>query len=56
MVSRPSTVAADRYSAVSDAYVQALHGVLEHKVDAETAAATLQKRLSEIMASNTLAK
>ena len=56
VVARPSTVTADRYSAVSDAYVQALHGVLEHTVVAETAAATLQKRLSEVMASNTSAK
>lgn len=55
-VARPSTVTADKYSTVSNAYVQALHSVLEHKVDAETAAATLQRQLSEIMTSGTPAK
>jgi trehalose/maltose transport system substrate-binding protein len=56
VVARPSTVTAGKYSAVSKAYVQALHSVLERKVDAETAAASLQTQLSEIMTSNTPAK
>jgi trehalose/maltose transport system substrate-binding protein len=56
VVARPSTVTANRYSAVSNAYVQALHSVLEHKVDAETAATSLQKQLTEIMASSAPAK
>jgi trehalose/maltose transport system substrate-binding protein len=56
VVARPSTVTADKYSAVSAAYVQALHSVLEHKVDAEDAAASLQKQLSEIMTSSSPAQ
>jgi trehalose/maltose transport system substrate-binding protein len=56
VVARPSTVAADKYSAVSNAYVQTLHSVLEGKADAETAAASLQKQLTEIMASTAQAK
>jgi trehalose/maltose transport system substrate-binding protein len=51
VVARPSTVTGDKYSAVSSAYVQALRSVLEHKVEAETAVASLQKQLSQIMAS-----
>ncbi|HUE43090.1 MAG TPA: extracellular solute-binding protein [Candidatus Sulfotelmatobacter sp.] len=51
VVARPSTVTGDKYSAVSSAYVQTLHSVLERKVDVETAAASLQKQLSQIMAS-----
>jgi trehalose/maltose transport system substrate-binding protein len=51
VVTRPSTATGEKYSAVSGAYVQALHSVLERKVDAETAAASLQKQISEIMAS-----
>ena len=56
VVTRPSTVTQDKYSAVSSAYVQALHSALEHKADAETAAAALQKQLSETMTSSTPAK
>jgi trehalose/maltose transport system substrate-binding protein len=52
VVTRPSTVSADRYSAVSAAYVRALHSVLERKIDAETAVVSLQKQLSEIMTSS----
>jgi trehalose/maltose transport system substrate-binding protein len=52
VVARPSTVTGDRYSAISAAYVLALHSVLERKVDAETAAASLQKELSQIMTSS----
>ncbi|HEX4379674.1 MAG TPA: extracellular solute-binding protein [Candidatus Acidoferrum sp.] len=52
VVVRPSTVTRDKYAAVSGAYVQALHAVLERKVDAETAAASLQKQLSQIMTSS----
>jgi trehalose/maltose transport system substrate-binding protein len=51
VVARPSTVTGDKYSAVSTAYQQALYSVLEHKADAETAVASLQKQLSQIMAS-----
>jgi trehalose/maltose transport system substrate-binding protein len=51
VVTRPSTATGAKYSAVSNAYVQALHQVLERKVDAETALAALQKQLSQIMAS-----
>jgi trehalose/maltose transport system substrate-binding protein len=51
VVARPSTVTGDKYSAVSSAYVQALRSVLERKVDAELAVASLQKQLSQIMAS-----
>jgi trehalose/maltose transport system substrate-binding protein len=51
-VARPSTVSGDKYSAVSAAYVQALHSVLERKIDAETAIVSLQKQLSEIMTSS----
>jgi trehalose/maltose transport system substrate-binding protein len=56
VVARPSTVAADKYSAVSAAYVQALHSVLEHKMDAAPAAASLQKQLAEIMTSGSPAQ
>jgi trehalose/maltose transport system substrate-binding protein len=52
VIARPSTVSGDKYSAVSAAYVQALHSVLERKVDASTAAASLQKQLSQIMTSS----
>src|SRR5580704_5548734 len=52
LVARPSAVTGAKYSAVSSAYVQALHSVLEHGTDAETAVASLQKQLSEIMATN----
>jgi trehalose/maltose transport system substrate-binding protein len=52
VVARPSTVTGAKYSTVSSAYVQALHSVLEHKIDAEAALASLQKQLSEIIASN----
>jgi len=55
-VTRPSTVSADRYSAVSAAYVRALHSVLERKIDAETAVVSLQKQLSEIMTSSSPAQ
>jgi trehalose/maltose transport system substrate-binding protein len=55
-VARPSTVTGRKYPAVSAAYVQALHSVLERKVDAETAAASLQKQLTEIMAPGAPAK
>jgi trehalose/maltose transport system substrate-binding protein len=55
-VARPSTVTADKYSAVSTAYVQSLHSVLERKVDAEKAAEALQQQLSQIMTSSTPAK
>lgn len=51
VVARPSTVTGNKYSAVSTAYEQALYSVLERKVDAETAVASLQKQLSQIMAS-----
>ena len=51
VVVRPSTVTGDKYSAVSAAYVQLLHSVLERKTDAETALASLQKQLSQIMSS-----
>jgi trehalose/maltose transport system substrate-binding protein len=51
VVARPSTVTGDKYSAVSTAYEQALYSVLERKVDAETAVASLQKQISQIMAS-----
>jgi trehalose/maltose transport system substrate-binding protein len=50
-VARPSTVTGRKYAAVSAAYVDALQSVLERKVDAETAAASLQKQISQIMAS-----
>jgi trehalose/maltose transport system substrate-binding protein len=49
---RPSTVSGDKYSAVSAAYVQSLHSVLERKIDADAAAGSLQKQLSQIMSSN----
>ena len=52
VMARPSAVTGAKYSAVTSAYVQALHSVLERKVDAETALASLQKQLSDIMASN----
>jgi trehalose/maltose transport system substrate-binding protein len=52
VVARPSTVTGDKYSTVSSAYVQALHAVLERKIDAETAAASLQRQLSQIMTSS----
>ena len=52
LVARPSAVTGEKYSAVSGAYVQALHSVLEHKIDAETALASLQKQLSAIMDSS----
>ena len=52
VVARPSTVTGDKYAAVSEAYVQALHSVLEHKVDAESALASLQKQLTQIMSSS----
>jgi trehalose/maltose transport system substrate-binding protein len=52
VIARPSTVSGDKYSAVSIAYVQALHSVLERKVDAETATASLQKQLTQIMTSS----
>jgi trehalose/maltose transport system substrate-binding protein len=52
VVARPSTVTGDRYSAVSAAYVQALHGVLEHKSEADAAVASLQKQISQIMNSS----
>ncbi len=52
VVARPSTVTGEKYSAVSSAYVQALHSVLERKVDAENAAASLQKQLTQIMDSS----
>lgn len=55
-VTRPSTVTGRKYDAVSAAYVESLHSVLERKVDAETAAASLQKQLTEIMASSAPAK
>ena len=51
-IARPSTIAGDKYSAVSSAYVQTLHSVLERKVDTETAVASLQKQLSQIMSSS----
>jgi trehalose/maltose transport system substrate-binding protein len=51
VVARPSTVTGDKYSAVSSAYQQALHSVLEHKISAETAVASLQEQLSQIMTS-----
>jgi len=53
VLARPSTVTGEKYEAVSNAYVQTLHTALEHKVDAESAAADLQKQLSQIMASGT---
>lgn len=55
-VARPSTVTGRKYAAISAAYVESLHSVLERKVDAETAAASLQKQLTEIMASSAPAK
>jgi trehalose/maltose transport system substrate-binding protein len=51
-MARPSSVTGNRYAAISTAYVQALHPVLEKKIDAETAVASLQKQLSQIMGSN----
>jgi trehalose/maltose transport system substrate-binding protein len=55
-VARPSTIAGDKYSAVSAAYVQALHSVLQRKVAAETAVASLHTQLSEIMNSSAAAQ
>jgi trehalose/maltose transport system substrate-binding protein len=56
VIARPSTVSGDKYSAVSAAYVQALHSVLEHKIDAESAVASLQKQLTQIMSSSAAAQ
>jgi trehalose/maltose transport system substrate-binding protein len=42
---RPSTVAGDNYSRVSQEYFQAVHSVLTHEMDAKTAAEKLQQEL-----------
>jgi trehalose/maltose transport system substrate-binding protein len=49
MVSRPSSVTATRYTAVSEAYSTAVHSVLKHESYADRAAARLQKQISAIL-------
>jgi trehalose/maltose transport system substrate-binding protein len=48
VVTRPSTITGDKYDDVAQAYVQAVHSVLEGKSKAPDAAAELQKRLVAI--------
>src|SRR3984957_13013196 len=52
IVVRPSAVAGARYEEVSEAYTRAFHSVLTRQSDAPAAAAALEKRLAQIMASN----
>jgi trehalose/maltose transport system substrate-binding protein len=47
-ITRPSTVTAEKYDAVSSAYFKAVHSVLSGKVKAKDAAAALQTQLTEI--------
>jgi trehalose/maltose transport system substrate-binding protein len=47
-ITRPATVTAEKYDAVSSAYFKAVHSVLSGKVKAKDAAAALQMQLTEI--------
>ena len=48
IVTRPSTVTADKYTDVSKAYFEAVHSVLTHRTPGTTAAAGLEAKLVQI--------